>query len=524
MKVCTVREMQALDRGAVESFAIPEQILMESAGHAVYTIIQRELGVAELRFAVLCGGGNNGGDGLVVARKLNSTGAAVRALVLSDPDGYGEASRLQYDMLTAAGVEITVRPSSEELRRTLDWCHAAVDGLFGTGLTREVEGRYRDAIEALNGAGVPVVSIDIPSGVDGDTGRVWGVAVDADITVTFGLPKRGNLLYPGAALCGQLVLSHISFPPQHWRDADVAVELSVPPPLPPRPEQGHKGTFGDAIFVAGAASYYGAPTFAALSMMKAGGGYARLAAPRTVVPTIAANAPEIVFAPQQETAEGSLALSAEHAVLELAAATDFAVVGPGISLEPEAQELARRLVSGLDVPVLVDGDGLTAVAEDLDRVRQRSAPTVLTPHPGEMARLTGTGVAEVVADPIPLLQRTARDLGAIVVLKGAHTLVGMPDGRVLINLSGNSGMGSAGSGDVLTGAVAAMHGLGLELHDAVPAGVFVHGLAGDVAAAELGEDGITAADIMEGLSDAVRIYREEYDELMEDFYGALEVI
>ncbi len=524
MKVCTVREMQALDSGAVSSFGIPEHVLMESAGGAVYWIIQRELGVAGLRFTVLCGGGNNGGDGLVVARKLRSGGAEVRTFVLGDPAGYGETSRLQYDMLVASGAEIVTSATPAQVAEGLDWCHAAVDGLFGTGLSRDVEGRYREVIEELNAAGVPIVSIDIPSGVDGDTGRVWGVAVDADITVTFGLPKRGNLLYPGASLGGQLVVSHISFPPQHWRDAPAVVSLNAPGPLPPRSEHGHKGTFGDALFVAGASSYFGAPTFASLSMMKAGGGYARLAAPRSVVPTIAANAPEIVFAPQAETEGGALSLAAEDAILELADLTDLAVVGPGISLEEEAQELARRLVARLDQPVLVDGDGLSAVAEDLDVVRRRTRPTVLTPHPGEMARLVGRSVGDVAADPIPVLEEAVADLGAVIVLKGAHTLIGLPDGRVLINTSGNSGMATAGSGDVLTGTIAAMAGLGLEIEDAVAAGVFIHGLAGDLAADELGEDGITAGDIMEHLPDAVQAYREEHDELMEGFYGAVEEI
>ena len=524
MKVATVDEMRAMDRRAIEEFAIPEEILMENAGQAVFSWILGEIGVREKRFAVLCALGNNGGDGMVVARKLHSVSARVKTLILGDPSRYRGCARLNYEMLRASGAEIVVEPPMEAVREAIGVSDVVVDALFGTGITREVGGRFREVIEELNRSGETVVAVDIPSGVDGDTGRIRGVAVRADATVTFGLPKRGNVLYPGAELGGRLFVTHISFPPAITRDETVRVALSRPPRLPARRVDGHKGTFGDVLFIAGAASYFGAPSLAALSMLKAGGGYSRLAAPRSIVPTLAGLGSEIVFAPQEETAAGSLALGNADRLLDLGGRVDFVVLGPGVSLAGETRELVRRLAAGIGKPLLIDGDGLTAIAEGVDAVRRRSQPTVLTPHAGEMARLTGQTIAEVQADPIGVVQRLAEDLGATVVLKGARSLVALADGRVWINPTGNSGLASAGSGDVLTGTIAAMVGLGLGIGEAVRTGVFLHGFAGDLAAGERGEDGITARDVLEHLPAATRAYRESWEQVTADFYGSVEML
>ncbi len=524
MKVVTVDEMREMDRRAVEELGVPDQILMENAGLAVYFVILSRLGVQDRRFAVFCGSGNNGGDGLVVARKLASQGAAVEVVTMGDPEGYSGSAGANWRAVEAAGLSVRVKPDEKELRSVLHRSEIVVDALLGTGLTREVGGPYRSAVGAINDSGRTVVAVDIPSGVDGDTGKIWGAAVRAHHTVTFGLPKRGSLLYPGFDHMGQLWVSHISYPAQLSRGEGVRVEVSQPPQLPPRRQDGHKGTFGDVLFVAGAAGYFGAPTYSALSLMKAGGGYARLAPPRSVTPALGAIASELVFMPQPETESGSLSLEALDGLLQVAAGEDFVVVGPGLSLEDETQELVRRLVGEVEAPLLVDGDGLTAVSKDLDVVRQRRGPTVLTPHPGEMARLTGLDIPDVLADPIGVLQRTCADLGAVIVLKGAHSLVGRPDGRVQVNLTGNSGMASAGSGDVLTGTIAAMVGQGLEVADAVAAGVLVHGLAGDLAAAALGEDGMTARDLLEHLPAAVARYRADYREVVEEYGGVVRLV
>ena len=285
--------------------------------------------------------------------------------------------------------------------------------------------------------------------------------------------------------------------------------VNEPATLPPRPVDGHKGTFGDVLVVAGAAAYFGAPYFAALSVMQAGGGYVRLAAPRSVIPVIASRAGEVVFVPQAETAAGSLASENLSSLLDLAAELDFVIAGPGTSLDAETQELLRQLVAETPTPLLVDGDGLTALAGHLDVLRNRRGPVVLTPHLGELSRLTGLSIGEIRRDRVSVLRRAAAEMQAVIVMKGAHSLIGGPDGQVYVNLSGNAGMATAGSGDVLTGTIAAMAGQGLAFEEAVRMGVFVHGLAGDLAAEQVGEDGMTAQTILDHLAQAVRVCRDQ---------------
>jgi NAD(P)H-hydrate epimerase len=261
---------------------------------------------------------------------------------------------------------------------------------------------------------------------------------------------------------------------------------------------------GEALFIAGAAGYYGAPYFAAMSFLKAGGGYSRLAAPASITACIAQKGSEIVFVPQAETPRGSIAFENRDRLLEIAETMDMVVMGPGLSLNAETQQLARELASTIKKPLIIDGDGLSALAADPAIIKRRQGPTILTPHLGEMAKLTKKTTAEIEENKIDMLQEASRDMAATIVLKGAHSLIGCPDGRIFINLSGNAGMATAGAGDVLTGAVAAMAGLGLPIEEAVRKGVYIHGAAGDLAAAEKGEDGTTAQDILDHLPAAMK--------------------
>jgi hydroxyethylthiazole kinase-like uncharacterized protein yjeF len=522
MKISRVTEMRKLDRTAIEKFGIAEELLMENAGIATYDVLSKKVGYKAKNFIVFCGIGNNGGDGLVVARKIHSNGGNVKVFILGDPNKFKGAAKMNLDIALKLPIEIRSIESVDMIKNDTYHCDAIVDAIFGTGLVREVRGLHGEAIDLINESGKKVFSVDIPSGINGDSGGIMGKAVRADCTVTFGLPKIGNMLYPGYEQCGKLFVTHISFPPSIYDS--LKIETNHTAKLPPRDKSGHKGDFGQVLFIAGAAGYFGAPYFAALSFLKAGGGYSRLAAPRSITPFIGNKGSEIVLVPQKETDSGSISLQNKNALLELSEKMDMVVIGPGLSLNEETQQLVRELAKEIRKPLLIDGDGITAVCQDLQIIEQRTAETVLTPHLGEMSRIAKRSVGEIDINKIDILQRSARELNAVIVLKGANSLIGLPDEKVFVNLSGNCGMASAGSGDVLAGTISGMFGLGLPVHDAVRKGVFIHGVAGDLAADEKGEDGITAQDIMEKLPLAVKMDRDGFDEVYRNRYIGAHII
>jgi hydroxyethylthiazole kinase-like uncharacterized protein yjeF len=521
MKVSSVTEMKRLDRQAMEVFGIPEEILMENAGQAAYFVILDELGIEEKKFLIFCGPGNNGGDGLVVARKIHSNGGNVKVFLLENEARFKGSTRQNYEIISKMPIEVQNIKSMESIKSDLLQADAIVDAILGTGLERDVGGLYKDVIQLINESRKRVFSIDIPSGINGDSGEIMGVAVSANYTITFGLPKRGNILYPGYEKCGKLWVSHISFPPSLYDSDQIKVETNDPVRLPERAQNGHKGDFGEVLFIAGASSYLGAPYFSATSFLKAGGGYSRLASPRSISPFLAEKGSEIVFVPQKETPSGSISLQNKSYLLELSEKMDMVVIGPGLSLDDETQKLVRELVKVIKKPLLIDGDGITAISKDLEIIKGREAETILTPHLGEMSRITREDVSEISTNKVEILQKTTKELKAIIVLKGAHSLIGYPDGRVFINMSGNPGMATAGSGDVLTGTIAAMFGLGLSLSDSIRIGVFIHGFSGDLAAKDKGEDGITAEDIMDYLPLALKTYRADLGEVSKDFYHTI---
>jgi len=525
MKVSTVEQMRQMDRQAIEQYGIVEDLLMENAGHAVYFVILNTMQSLEgKRFVAFCGIGNNGGDGLVVARKLHSNGAKVSVFLLGDPKKYKGSAMRNYKIVKGLSIPIKKLTSIDQASYALTHCDAIIDAMLGTGLSRAVEGLYLDAVHAINHSGKTVFSIDIPSGINGDTGEVMGDAVRAKATATFGLPKLGNLLYPGFEYCGDLYVTHISFPPAIYEKGEIQVETGVPGEIPARIPDTHKGDYGKVMFIAGSQNYLGAPQFSALSFLKAGGGLSYLATPKTLAPYLGSRSRELVLFPLWETDTGSISYKNLEGLMALCDRMDLVVMGPGLSLDEQTQKLVRTLTERIPVPFLLDGDGITAVSQAPDILKKRKAETILTPHPGEMARLTGKNIAEIKKNRIEVLQETSGALKAIIVLKGAHTIVGMPDGRVWINLTGNPGMATAGSGDVLTGSISAMFSRGFSIEQAAKIGVFIHGLAGDIVAEEKGEDGIVAGDLMEALPLAVKNYRERYGIFNRTYYGKIRVI
>ena len=524
MKVAKVNEMRNLDRSAIEQFGIRQEILMENAGQAVYFVILKEFGVENKKFVIFCGIGNNGGDGLVVARKLHSSGGEVKVFLLGDETKFKGAAKQNFDMVAKMPIETYHVSSIESIKPYVEHCDAIVDAIFGTGLLRDVSGIYKEVIQLINESKKKVFSVDFPSGVNGDTGEIMGIAVKADYTITFGLPKVGNMLYPGYDQCGKLYVSHISFPPSLYNADSIKIEINKPLDLDKRNKDTHKGSYGKALFIAGSPNYLGAPYFSALSFLKAGGGLSYLATPKSISSFLASKGSEIVFAPQEYTESGSLAWENRNQLLDFSQKVDIVIMGPGLSLNEETQRLVRALAAEINKPLLIDGDGITAIATDLEIIKKREAETILTPHLGEMSRLTKLGINEINKNKIDVLQKTARELKAIIVLKGAHSLIGYPDETVFINISGNPGMATAGSGDTLTGAIAAMFGLGLSINNAVRMGVFIHGFSGDLAASDKGEDGITAQDILDYLPSTMKHYREDFDRNYKQIYQGAYVI
>jgi NAD(P)H-hydrate epimerase len=528
MKVCRVAEMRQMDQRATDEYGIPPEILMENAGDAVYSVIQKEFGVDGKKFAFLCGPGNNGGDGFVIARRLHSRGGEVKVLLLADKAKYQGAAKKNLAIIERFPIEIKTVKSVRQLKNDLAASDAIIDALLGTGLDRNVEGLLKQVINTVNTRGKRVFAVDIASGINGDNGREMGTSVKADVTVAFGLPKLGNLFYPGYNRGGKLYVSHISFPGALYNSDIIKVELAKPVRLPERQADTNKMDYGPVQVIAGAADYYWAPHASAYSFLKAGGGYVYLACPKSLAPSVAKRGREVVIQPQQETKSGSIALENKDALLKLANRMKMVVLGPGLSLDEETQALVRILAKEIEKPLLIDGDGLTAIAHNPQIIKKRKAPTILTPHIGEMSRLTGIDKSVIEQDKVGILQATAAKLKAYIVLKGAHSLIGCPDGRVFINTSGDtegkSGMATAGSGDVLNGAIASMFCLGLSIEYAVRTGVFIHGLSGDLTAKKKGPDGMTAQDILNTLPFAVQYYRKNLDDISADYYQTAYVI
>jgi len=521
MKVATVAEMRELDRRATAEFGIPAEILMENAGAAAYNMIRRKFGAAHKKFTVVCGGGNNGGDGFVVARYLQANEAQVTVILLNQRDKYTAAAKQNLDIITKLSVDIREVSSADDIQNSLTAADAVIDAIFGTGLDRNIDGIYYNAIQQINESKKTVFALDIASGINGDSGREMGISVKADYTITFGLPKTGNLLYPGYARGGKLFANHISFPPSLYNSDNVKVEIPVPAALPERKPDTNKMDYGPVLVIAGAANYFWAPHASAYSFLKAGGGYVFLACPKSLTAAVAKRGREVVCQPQPETDTGSIALAGKDKLLELAGRMRAVILGPGMSLNEETQQLTRELAGAIEKPLIIDGDGITAVAQNPAIIERRRAPTILTPHLGEMVRLTGIAKEEIDVKRILVLQETARKLNAIIILKGPHSLTAYPDGRVYLNMSGTTdgkaGMATAGSGDVLNGTIAAMYCLGLSIGEAAYTGVYIHGLAGDIAAQKKGADGMVASDVLNNLPYAVRYYRENMDKIAENY-------
>jgi len=510
MKVLNREQMQRCDRAAIDDYGIAELVLMENAGVQVVESMDEYFGDSGPDLiAVMCGKGNNGGDGFVVARHLFNTGRAVRAYMFAAAADLQGSVAENHRIAEALGIEIIEVPDAESWEQRaaeIIGFDCIVDALFGTGITGPLRGHFGNVIETINDSGASIVAVDLPSGLSADSGEVVGPAVDADLTVTFAVPKLCHAFPPACELIGELSVVDIGIPEAAINAVESALELITPEEcgfaLEPREADTHKGSYGRVLIVAGAPGMAGAAALTARGALRGGAGLVTVGAPDSVFEIVAGLVAEALVRPHASDSDGGLGLAAKAGLTALAGAADVLAVGPGVGTSEETQQLVRELVVESPVPVVLDADGLNAFAGDPEALREIGPPCILTPHPGELARLLGMTTADVQADRLAVVRLLAERSAAIVILKGYRSLVCDPNGSVAINPTGNPGMATGGSGDVLTGLLAALIGQGVEPLAAARLGAFLHGEAGDIAAERVGEISLIASDIVDALPDA----------------------
>jgi len=528
MKVVTAAEMRQIDQDTIEGIGIPGIVLMETAGSAIVRAIERHYPNCQ-RIGILAGKGNNGGDGIVIARQLAHAGRDVHLFLVSPVESFTGEAHINLQIAKNLGLRIEEIPGAKAVRMdgsVEGWnmwmanCELRVDAIFGTGLRGTVRGAIANVINAINRLPTPILSVDLPSGLDADTGNALGTCVQAERTVTIGLPKRGVLVHPGAELAGHLEVVDIGFPQQvvdsqnikvNWTTAAQAAEW-----IPPRPPASYKGSYGRVLVVAGSTGMTGAAALASEAALRTGAGLVTLATPKHLNAILEGLLPEVMTLPLPETEAGSLGTSATSAILEFAEkTTSVLAIGPGLSQHPETVALVHRLVrenreQGLGLRMVIDADGLNALAQATlggvairQSLLQLGKEVVLTPHPGEMARLTNTAVSTLETDRIRTAQQFASEYGVTLVFKGAPTVTGHPNGDVWLNSTGNPGMATGGMGDVLTGIIAGLMAQGVSSERAAVLGVYLHGLAGDIAAEAVGMHGLIASDVLKVVPQAI---------------------
>lgn len=503
MELVTTAEMQAMDRATIEEFGIPGRVLMENAGRGATRSLLEALGdLGGTPVGVAAGRGNNGGDGFVMARYLARRGVAVSVFLLSERRRVVGDARANLDLLDPLGVPVVELPDAAALkrrRRRLQGPRVWIDAILGTGLNAPVRGHLADMIAFLNSRGQPVFAVDIPSGLSADTGQVLGDAVRADATATFACAKIGHLVEPGASLTGRLFVIDIGIPTPIVERIGPRQHLTLGAELhrrlAPRPAAAHKGTTGHLLVVAGATGKTGAAIMTAAAAMRAGAGLVTLGVPAALLPVVAGQLREVMTEPLAEGAPGALGAAARPALERLWKGRNCLALGPGIGTADETGALVGAVVRHCPLPLVIDADGLNLLAADPDPLRRARGPVILTPHPGEMARLLGASTAEVQADRLAAARGLAARWRVYVVLKGARTVTAAPDGQAWINPTGNPGMASGGMGDVLTGIVAGLVTQGYPPALAARLGVFVHGVAADRLAAERGPAGFLAGEV-----------------------------
>jgi len=512
MYLVTAAEMREMDRKTIEDFGLPGQVLMENAGRKAIDMFMAEFPeINSKKICILAGRGNNGGDALVMARYLLNKAKTVNTFVCTARD------KLKGDALTnlilletlcreKGGQHLFFIPDAdafEKFRSSIGHHDLFVDGLLGTGLNTPVRGFFKEVITTVNKTARPVFSLDIPSGLDADTGMPLGICINARATATFGFAKAGHFLGNARAFTGHLKVMDIGIPDYIAASCPPRLQVLQPstiaPLFPPRDTHGHKGTWGHVMIIAGSRGKSGAAILAANAAVAAGTGLVTLAVPDAINDTVETCTLEAMTAPLPDGGKGYLTYTALDTIQDLARNKSALALGPGLGTHEDTRKLVTALVEKTDLPLILDADALNCIAPDPSLLKKRKAPTILTPHPGEMARLTGRSVQEIQADRLGSAREFAAAYQVILVLKGAGTITALPHGKAFFCPTGTPGMASGGMGDVLTGIIAGLTAQGLSPADAARAGTFLHGACGDLMARKKGPWGIPASEMVNAL-------------------------
>lgn len=516
MFLVTANQMQDMDRQTIELFGIPGRVLMENAGRgAVDMLLKKYKDLGSKKIAVMAGHGNNGGDGFVIARYLMGKGFMVNTFLLSSTDkvkgdariNMGLAQKLCDQSPACSIIEIKDSDAFEKHRAHILLYDLFIDAILGTGLNSDVRGVFKDAIELMNASGRPVFSVDIPSGLNSDTGQPMGVAVNAAATATFAFAKAGHILYPGNIHTGVLEVIDIGIPKFIAKGKNIPLSLiekkEIAACFNPRPFQSHKGSYGHLLVIAGSAGKTGAASLCANAAMRSGTGLVTLGIAKSLNNIIEPQVIEPMTYPLPETEKGYLSDNCFDEIQTLLKDKQAMAMGPGLGLQEGTKKLVQKLIQKSQVPMIIDADAINCIAQHPDMLKQKTVPIVLTPHPGEMARLCNLTTQTVQADRINISSKFARTFDTIIVLKGAQTIISLPDGRSHICPTGNPGMASGGMGDVLTGMIAGFCAQGFDLEKASLAGVYIHGLCADILSKDMGAFGFLATDMVQIIPKAI---------------------
>ncbi len=516
MLLVTANEMQEMDQKTIHSFGIPGLVLMENAGRGAVRVLLSKINSKDTqKIAVLAGRGNNGGDGFVMARYLLEKGYRITVFLLAPKEVVKGDARIHMQLFEklcdrspeAALIEIKTAAEFKTNRSLILHHDLFVDAVLGTGLNADLRGLIRDAVELMNSSGKPVFSVDIPSGLNADTGKPMGTAVKAFATATFAFAKAGNLLYPGNLHTGELSIIDIGIPKFIADEKNIQLSLieqaEIAALFPPRPFDSHKGSFGHLLVIAGSTGKTGAPALCANAAMRCGTGLVTLGVAESLNPALEPLVLEPMTHPLPENEKGFLSENCLKNILSLLKGKQALALGPGLGTRKGTAKLVQKLVEQSPVPLVLDADAVNCLAEHPESLKKKSRPAILTPHPGEMARLCRLSTPDVQADRIGLARKFASEWDVILILKGARTVIALPDGKAFINPTGNPGMASGGMGDVLTGMVSGFLAQGFSPEAASLAGVYIHGLCADVLSKQKGAFGFLARDMIKAIPETI---------------------